>query len=118
MNAGCVANNLQEQTNNERTNIENHSNTHRQRHSERQHSLDVVASSAPADYDGFGTFEVNSYQDKSMKLPQRTVLIRDEYYDWQTNRYHSGMHQFRESLHDEADIAEELWKRLRGKELK
>ena len=76
-----------------------------------------VETDAPIDYDGFGTFEVAKYEQGQRQPVQRTVLIRSEHYTWQRTRYESGLHQCKESLHDEAAIADFLWLRLRGKEL-
>jgi hypothetical protein len=68
----------------------------------------IVDTNAPKDYDGFGTFTVHEYEGT------RTVLIREEHYDWQTIRYQSGNNWSRPSDFDGALVAEELWKRLRG----
>jgi hypothetical protein len=71
---------------------------------------------APRDYDGFGTIEVADYSYE--KHVNRTVLVRDEYYDWQTMRYASGMHVFAATEHDVKHIEAELWKRVQNGGLK
>lgn len=72
----------------------------------------VRQTDAPAEYDGFGTFAVAQYDDDNRT--QRIVLIRDEHYNWQSARYGSGLHSCKETQHDMADVAEILWRRLRG----
>lgn len=69
----------------------------------------IVDTNAPADYDGFGTFAVTEYEGT------RTVLIRTEHYNWQTMRYSSGNHWHKESVHEEAAVAQALWHRLQGR---
>lgn len=74
-----------------------------------------VETNAPKDFDGFGTFEVVTYDDEK-RGNVRLVLVREEHYTWQTMRYSSGWYQWEESQHDEAAIVEELWKRIQGKD--
>lgn len=69
----------------------------------------IADTTAPVDYDGFGTFTVREYNGT------RTVLIRDEHFAWQTMRYSSGLKTCPESVFDEGDVAEYLWQRLRGR---
>jgi hypothetical protein len=67
----------------------------------------IVDTKAPKNYDGFGTFTINEY------YGTRTVLIRAEHFQWQTARYSSGIHGWEPTLHDEGDIAEAIWHRIR-----
>lgn len=67
----------------------------------------AVDTTAPKVYDGFGTIEIMDAYDDA-----RTVLIREEHYTWQTQRYASGMKAFNETIFDEEQIVEELWKRI------
>ena len=64
--------------------------------------------SAPEDYDGFGTFTICEFDGT------RTVLIRDEHLLWQTARYFSGLKSATPTMHDISAIEDELCKRLRG----
>ena len=73
-----------------------------------------VETNAPKDYDGFGTFEVATYNTGDGE--RRIVLIRSEHYQWQTMRYSSGMNRWQEAEYDEAAITEVLWKRLLQRE--
>jgi hypothetical protein len=82
------------------------------------HAIDTAA---PADYDGFGTFEVIRYNDGTELrdgTPRmvRVVLVRAEHLNWQTARYSSGMFAATPTVHDVEHIATELWKRLQGRE--
>lgn len=70
----------------------------------------VMDTSAPVDYDGFGTFAITEYDGT------RTVLIRAEHYQWQTARYGSGMKACTPTLHDMGAIQQALWKRLMGRD--
>jgi hypothetical protein len=70
----------------------------------------VMDTTAPVDYDGFGTFTITEFEDV------RTVLIRDEHYQWQTGRYGSGMKTCQPTIHDIGAIQQALWKRLLGRE--
>jgi hypothetical protein len=51
---------------------------------------------APEAYDGFGTetLTLDAGRDVGRGLPVRKVLIRKKHFDWQTQRYGSGMHPF------------------------
>jgi hypothetical protein len=69
----------------------------------------VMETDAPQAYDGFGTFAIDEYNG------ERTVLIRDEHFTWQTMRYSSGNHWSRPCLVGEQAIREILWKRILGK---
>jgi hypothetical protein len=75
-------------------------------------SWEVWETDAPIEYDGFGTFQIASY------LKERTVLIRSEHKDWQTNRYGSGFHKHGPSSQAENDVCMFLWNRLLGREAK
>ncbi len=46
----------------------------------------LVETTAPIEYDGFGTFTINALG------PKRWVLIEQEHFTWQTMRYGSGLH--------------------------
>ena len=52
----------------------------------RSPDYEVYETSAPSDYDGFGTITVADYG------TERTVLIRHEHASWQLGRYQSGNH--------------------------
>ena len=79
---------------------------------ETKSSWEVWETDAPAEYDGFGTFQIMAV-DK-----ERTVLIRTEHWDWQTQRYSSGMHLHKPSSLAEEDVQMFLWNRLLGREKK
>ncbi len=78
----------------------------------RFHALDTTA---PADYDGFGTFAVHAYDNGADGII-RTVLVREEHLAWQTARYSSGLKSATPTLHDESAIREAIWNRITGKE--
>jgi hypothetical protein len=68
---------------------------------------------APKAYDGFGTIEMMNIGGEFGRI----VLIRDEHFTWQSQRYSSGM--FTCSTPDgidSGDIQQALWRRLLGKE--
>lgn len=74
--------------------------------------------SAPKDYDGFGTFTLYEYdagkQNKADSF--RVVAIRAEIVNWQTTRYSSGC--FASPWPDEwmrDELIRAFWKRLQGK---
>lgn len=70
------------------------------------HAMDTKA---PSDYDGFGTFTICEIDGT------RTVLIRDEHFLWQTQRYSSGLNCFAvPTMHDIIAIEDALCDRLRG----
>ena len=69
------------------------------------HAIDTTA---PKDYDGFGTFTLADYGDS------RTVLVGHDHFDWQITRYTSGCHKADASAFDMQDIEQTLWDRLRG----
>jgi len=70
----------------------------------------LVETTAPKDYDGFGTFTINAIG------PKRWVLIEQEHFTWQTQRYGSGLHGH--TVHDGEHLlkaaAQRLWARLTG----
>lgn len=53
-----------------------------------------VITSAPEAYDSFGTKTVVKEYAKNDRHSFRLVEIAAEHYDWQTNRYLSGLHPF------------------------
>lgn len=72
----------------------------------------VYKTTAPINYDGFGTFVVLNYWE------DRYVLIEDVHEEWQTMRYASGSHFF-EKVIEEYQIDEFtniLWKNIRNME--
>jgi hypothetical protein len=71
-------------------------------------SWEVVETDAPKEYDGFGTFQLTDCGG------ERIVMVRTEHWDWQTNRYASGVHWFRASSVPDKDIENALFARLRG----
>jgi hypothetical protein len=75
----------------------------------------VVQTSAPIDYDGFGTIELSSWTGDLGKVT-RIVLVRGEHLEWQTCRYSSGnAYSSVPEYCDLDDVEQELWKRLAGK---
>lgn len=68
----------------------------------------VMQTDAPKEYDGFGTFCVCEFDG------QRVVLIRDEHLSWQSARYSSGLHSCNKSSLPVENVAEYLWRRVRG----
>ncbi len=46
----------------------------------------MAETTAPSEYDGFGTFTIHAIG------PKRWVLIEEEHLSWQTQRYASGLH--------------------------
>jgi hypothetical protein len=75
-------------------------------HSELFH---VRCTSAPKDYDGFGTITLADYGSDL----GRVVMIRDEHLQWQSLRYNSGNHACQIPPPGGVDgVEEELWKRL------
>lgn len=80
----------------------------------------VKQTSAPVEYDGFGTFTVYEWNSGPTKADNfRIVLIREQHVTWQLARYSSGMHTATdpESFVTDRDIAEILWKRIASKEI-
>jgi hypothetical protein len=63
--------------------------------------------SAPEDYDGFGTIHLCN-----IDASCRYVLIRGEYLDWQVMRYESGMATAKAIPDFESNVEDELWLRL------
>lgn len=53
--------------------------------------LHLWETTAPENYDGFGTFTVHSYHTGPTGKPIRVVAIQDRHVEWQTSRYHSGL---------------------------
>jgi hypothetical protein len=81
-------------------------------------TYEAVETTAPADYDGFGTFCVMSYDgkdDNGKERTYRTVLIDKRHFTWQTMRYQSGVHTTRISTLPESAFADYLWNRIWGK---
>jgi hypothetical protein len=81
----------------------------------------VKRTTAPKDYDGFGTITVYEYDagPEYKRDSFRIVLIRDEHLNWQTARYASGLHtpsEPEESFVDERHVTDILWKRLAQRE--
>jgi hypothetical protein len=68
----------------------------------------VRQTDAPKDYDGFGTIELADFG-------ERIVLIREEHFTWQTQRYSSGLKGTEETLQPISLIADEIWKRISGR---
>jgi hypothetical protein len=68
---------------------------------------EILDTSAPADYDSFGTFTICEGE-------VRTVAVRVEHRHWQTMRYSSGNHFARPTEHDRSHIVDVLWRRLQG----
>jgi hypothetical protein len=87
----------------------------------------LAATTAPKEYDGFGTFtlttidaDVNGRAARDGKA-LRVVLIRQEHLQWQTMRYHSGNEgwatvadRFDYFDPEYFDVAPLLWTRLQG----
>lgn len=54
---------------------------------------EIVLTTAPKDYDGFGTIELSPRVGLDhCDRPLRRVAIRPEHWEWQTLRYGSGLH--------------------------
>ena len=70
---------------------------------------------ADAEYDGFGTFTLEQWQDAEDNL-HRIVLIHEDMLDWQRERYFSGWHDCTTDTlkmgFDEKTIAITLWRKL------
>jgi hypothetical protein len=81
---------------------------------EKETRWEIWDTTAPPDYDGFGTFTIYD-QRHGKEGGCRTVLIRSEHKDWQLGRYQSGNHQQKESVFDAAHVATYLWNRLLGR---
>ena len=62
--------------------------------------------SAPRNYDGFGTIEIESNED------ERIILIDSINIDWQEGRYTSGMYVCKDEDIPEREITQRLWGRL------
>jgi hypothetical protein len=79
----------------------------------------AVQTSAPIDYDGFGTIELSCWEHDGVQgnnKRTRVVLVRGEHLNWQTARYSSGNHYSGiPDYCDMDDVEQELWKRLAGK---
>jgi hypothetical protein len=66
---------------------------------------------APVDYDGFGTFEIKSFQYDDV----RCVLIREEHLEWQWMRYRSGMRMLETiDYMNEVYITDALIRQMKG----
>ena len=76
-------------------------------------------------YDGFGTIEVKRMPKEVLNQPEtcrgqevRLVLVREEHIQWQTGRYHSGVHGWwtiDASMVEPSDLYLLLWCRVDGK---
>jgi hypothetical protein len=68
----------------------------------------MAETTAPVDYDGFGTFTIHAHS------PQRWVLIEQEHVTWQTQRYASGLypHKIFDEDHMIQGAIKHLWARL------
>jgi hypothetical protein len=51
-----------------------------------------ICTSAPESYDGFGTLTIVHETDLNDK-PIRYCIVRQEHFEWQTMRWHSGGHR-------------------------
>lgn len=59
----------------------------------------LLHTSAPDCYDGFGTTTLAVVgRDLWRKNPVRLVAVRSEHYDWQTERYASGLYPYTDRL--------------------
>jgi hypothetical protein len=88
---------------------------------ERKIVYELWETSAPSDYDGFGTFTIAAnVGTDSRGRKTRVVLIEVENVDWQTSRYASGLclvepkTEYPDSLR--AWATEKLWHKLRAAE--
>ena len=79
----------------------------------------IAATTAPAAYDGFGTFTLTSMGADDRGKALRLVLIRQEHLQWQTMRYSSALEGWtveagRYDYFDPAclDVEGLLWERL------
>lgn len=56
--------------------------------------LNIMVTSAPESYDGFGTFTIarGGADYAGNRTPLRLVAIQDESLSWQSGRYASGLH--------------------------
>lgn len=62
-----------------------------------------VVTTAPVDYDGFGTTTVEELAFRSRRGDRyRVVVVQEPHHGWQTMRYRSGMH----SVTTRAEVAE------------
>ena len=77
-------------------------------------SYEVFKTTAPIDYDGFGTLELFKMRHPTTDKEIRYVAIRQEHCAWQTGRYGSGSH-VAEAVNDRGvvkDLTEKLWKTI------
>ncbi len=51
-----------------------------------------IYTTAPAEYDGFGTHTLETLGDTKYGQPLRKVSVRSDFIEWQTQRYLSGMY--------------------------
>lgn len=74
----------------------------------------VARTTAPKDYDGFGTISLGESYLHDRKA--RVVLIQENHLEWHAGRYGSGLHSIdteeTADVIDERDIIELLYKRL------
>ena len=72
----------------------------------------LVETTAPTAYDGFGTFTINALG------PKRWVLIEQEHFTWQTQRYASGLHGHTvcDGKHLLRAAVQRLWERVVAQE--
>lgn len=78
----------------------------------------AVVTSAPVDYDGFGTFTlVEGYSSSDGRIAARIVLVQLVHAQWQLGRYASGGGYVIEGLDKdmESDLANRLAERLTSK---
>jgi hypothetical protein len=79
----------------------------------------VKQTTAPVEYDGFGTFTIYEWNSGPTKADNfRIVLIREEHAQWQLARYSSGLHTACDAdIITGREVAEILWKRIAEKEI-
>jgi len=78
----------------------------------------LVKTSAPKEYDAFGTLEVKSYMDNE-KEPHRYVLIAVDHLEWHKGRYGSGLYYCEVQEQDRSIkgwIEQRLWSRITREE--
>lgn len=74
-----------------------------------KHTYAVVKTTAPAAYDGFGSFAFDHEGDG-----QRWVLVEIEHLAWQLARYQSGMYRVErvDATRVQSTVEEILWSRI------
>lgn len=81
-------------------------------------TYNVIVTTAPRSYDGFGTFTIHEDYIQVNGKQARLVAIKEEHFNYQTGRYQSGMHTASDEMLDfmadenDEDVLQAIYERI------